>query len=452
MLYDETAVRANLRNRAGKRVFFLGKGDRLTPTARDFLSRERIEILPAEQAKPERYRLLSGGFIEDKPEHMTHLNSDILVPKTHPRIAFRGAMDTLEAEILLCQLNVPRDTAKKLEEMLAFARLLLRCDVLDEEAGQKTLCGMTEQELRSRSHRPQDYYGQPHFMPCAADGPAILSLNRCRCAVRNAELAAARAFTDAEGTCVRTDILRGLNRMSSLIWILMIQLKAADTARGRAVSAAGEPGKQIDTSGGKSMERCEKITEQVMRRLFVPVEASGRHVHVTEAQARTLFGHRLTFQRELSQPGQFLAAERVTVRGPKGEFRNVAVLGPERKEAQVEISLTDGRVLGLCPPVRLSGSVEHTPGVTLIGQQGQLTLPKGVIAAQRHIHLRPEDADRFGVKDKQVVRLQTYTERPVVFADVVVRVDRNFAPSAHLDYDEANACGFRSGDFGRILP
>ena len=105
MLYTEEAVRANIRNREGKRVFFLGKGDTLTPGARDFLSRERVEIRPAETAKIDTYRLLNGGFVTEKPEHMTHLNGDVLVSKSHPRIAFRGAVDTLEAEIILCQLN-----------------------------------------------------------------------------------------------------------------------------------------------------------------------------------------------------------------------------------------------------------------------------------------------------------------------------------------------------------
>ena len=111
----------------------------------------------------------------------------------------------------------------------------------------------------------------------------------------------------------------------------------------------------------------ELLTKQVMDRIFVPLEASGRHVHVTSAQAQVLFGHPLTPKRELSQPGQYLANERVTVIGPKGQFENVAVLGPERKEAQVEISLTDARVLGFTPPVRPSGSVENSPGVTLLG-------------------------------------------------------------------------------------
>ena len=196
----------------------------------------------------------------------------------------------------------------------------------------------------------------------------------------------------------------------------------------------------------------EQIAEAVLDRIFVKLEASGRHVHLTKEQAMTLFGHPRTRQRDLSQPGQFLARERVTVVGPKGKFENVAVLGPERKEAQVKISLTDGKTLGIVPPVRPSGNVQDSPGVTLVGLWGKVELNRGVIAAQRHIHMTPEDAARFGVKDKQVVSLRTYTDRPVTFGDVVVRVSPDYATYAHLDYDEANACGFRNGSLGRILP
>ena len=196
----------------------------------------------------------------------------------------------------------------------------------------------------------------------------------------------------------------------------------------------------------------EALVNAVAGRIFVELEASGRHVHVTREQAQVLFGHPLTPKRTLSQPGQFLANERVTVVGPKGQFENVAVLGPERKEAQVEISLTDGRILGITPPVRLSGAVSGSPGATLVGNMGQVTLGSGVIAAQRHIHMTPEAAAKFHVKDKQVVSLQTYTDRPVVFRDTVVRVSPDFATFAHLDYDEANACGFQKGDLGRIVP
>ena len=199
-------------------------------------------------------------------------------------------------------------------------------------------------------------------------------------------------------------------------------------------------------------ENMEQLTRAVLGKIFVPLEASGRHVHVTAAQAQTLFGHDLTPERDLSQPGQYLAKERVTVVGPKGEFQNVAVLGPARKAAQVEISLTDGRALGLKPPVRLSGDTQGSPGCVIVGPRGSVTVQEGVIAAQRHIHLTPQEAARFGVQDKQTVKLQTFTTRPAIFEEVVVRVSPDFAAAVHLDYDEANACGFANGDWGRILP
>lgn len=225
MLWDEQAVRANIRNRDGKRVYYLGKGDQLTSTARDFLRRERIEILPGSQARPERYRLLSGGYAEEKPEHMTHLNGEVLVPKTHPRIRFRGKMDTLEAELILCQL-VPGAPEGALGEILDLSRKILRCDVLEEPLRQDTLCGLTQDEQRERSHMPQDYYGQPHFMPQASDGSVIAGLNRARCFAREAELAAVEAFSDREGNLLREDIPKALNRMSSMLYLLMIQEKA----------------------------------------------------------------------------------------------------------------------------------------------------------------------------------------------------------------------------------
>lgn len=200
------------------------------------------------------------------------------------------------------------------------------------------------------------------------------------------------------------------------------------------------------------MDKMDALVNAVLERILVPLEASGRHVHLTREQAEILFGHGLTPERSLSQPGQYLSKERVTVIGPKGEFRNVAVLGPERREAQVEISLTDGKALGIQPPVRLSGETVGSPGCILAGSQGRVELDRGVIAAQRHIHLTPADAARFGVRDRQVVHLQTFTARPVVFEDTVVRVSGDFAAAVHLDYDEANACGFAKGDWGRILP
>lgn len=225
MLYTEEAAKANVRNREGKRVFYLGKGDTLTPGARDWLTRERIQVLDAAQARPERFYLAGGGYLEEKPEHMTHLNGEVLVRKTHPRIAFRGAVDTLESEIILAQCMVSRELAAKLQEILAFARNVIRCDVLEEPLQVEKLCGLTEGELRRRSHRPQDYYGQPHFMPEYTDGTEIAWLNRVRCVARAAELKAVEAFSDREGNVTRLDILRAMNRLSSMVYILMVQQK-----------------------------------------------------------------------------------------------------------------------------------------------------------------------------------------------------------------------------------
>lgn len=199
------------------------------------------------------------------------------------------------------------------------------------------------------------------------------------------------------------------------------------------------------------MENLDRLTDAIARRLFVELEASGRHVHVTEAQAQQLFGHGLTPKRPLSQPGQYLAEERVTITGPKGSLARVAVLGPARKEAQVEVSLTDAVALGVQPPVRLSGDVGGTPPVTISGPRGEIRLERGLIAAQRHIHMTPEDAALQHVKNGDTVRLKTMTSRPVVFEDVAVRVSRDFRTYAHLDYDEANGCGYKPGDLGMIL-
>lgn len=218
MLYTLEAVRDNIRNRDGKRVFYLGQGDTLTVSARDYLQKERIQVLPAQQARPSRFRLENGGFMEEKPEDMTHLNGDTLVSKTHPRIIFRGAMDTLESLLLLGCRYAPRYKAE-LTQVWELAGEILACEVLEKSLKEKELGGMTEAQLRSRSHRPQDFYGQPHFRPGPEDTEVLLWLNRIRCAVRAAELKAVAAIPG------RKDILQALNRMSSFLYLLMIQEK-----------------------------------------------------------------------------------------------------------------------------------------------------------------------------------------------------------------------------------
>lgn len=194
-----------------------------------------------------------------------------------------------------------------------------------------------------------------------------------------------------------------------------------------------------------------RIQSGARGRKLLPVNVSARHIHLSEAHVTALFGAPLTKMKDLMQPGQFASHQTVKVIGPKGEFPRVRVLGPARGDTQLEVSLTDGRALGLDVPVRLSGDIEGTPGVTLEGPAGRVTLAKGVIVAQRHIHLGTADAQRFGVKHGQKVRIRTASGRPLTFDDVVVRVSDRFVAEMHVDTDEANAAGIQDGDLVEIL-
>lgn len=173
----------------------------------------------------------------------------------------------------------------------------------------------------------------------------------------------------------------------------------------------------------------------------VMVETSARHVHLTEEHINILFGegYVLTKKKDLSQPGQFACEERVTVVGSKKELAGVSILGPARPASQVELSLTDARSIGVSAPIRESGDVAGSAGCKLVGPCGEVTLAEGVIAAKRHIHLTPEAAAEFGVTDKQIVKVKLNGNRPLIFDDVVVRVNKNFAPAMHIDTDESNA-------------
>ena len=226
MLYTEEAVRAGLRVRDGRRVFYLPEGSRLTPAARDWLRQEGVTVVPHAETPPSAYRTPDGAAFAEKPEHMTHLRGNILVPKTHPRIAFRGGIDTLEAELLLCAQAADGPLRQTLCAMLDFVRSLIRADVLDEPVGAIELCGYTPEQLREYSHYPEKHFGQPHFLACYTDGPALLAVNKLRTVVRQTELAAYAAFRDADGNVTRGDMILGLNRLSSLMWIFMIKLKA----------------------------------------------------------------------------------------------------------------------------------------------------------------------------------------------------------------------------------
>lgn len=185
----------------------------------------------------------------------------------------------------------------------------------------------------------------------------------------------------------------------------------------------------------------------------IPVGVSNRHVHLSLQDVHSLFGegYNLTPYRELSQPGQFAAEEQLTLLGPKGIIKNIRILGPVREETQVEISITDGFQLGVHPPIRLSGIIEDTPGLTLIGPKGCISLQKGVIVAKRHVHMSPEDAQKFGVKHGDTLLIQTMGERPIIFSDVIVRVSPDYTLDFHVDLDEGNAAGLKTGDCVEII-
>lgn len=186
----------------------------------------------------------------------------------------------------------------------------------------------------------------------------------------------------------------------------------------------------------------------------VLVEVSARHVHVTTETLEVLFGkgHTLTPKKDLSQPGQFACEERITVVGPKKELANVSILGPVRSANQVELSATDARSIGLAAPVRESGDIKGSAGCKLVGPCGEVEISEGVIVAKRHIHMTVADAEKYGIKDKQIVKVEVKSEgRSLVFGDVVARVSDKFALAMHIDTDEGNAAGYFPGMTGEIL-
>jgi propanediol utilization protein len=205
----------------------------------------------------------------------------------------------------------------------------------------------------------------------------------------------------------------------------------------------------------------KSIIDEVMKRVQVAqagttfeVEASGKHVHLSRADVDALFGegYQLTPAKPLSQPGQFACKERVTLIGPRGSLHNVVILGPEREESQVEISLTDAISLGVSSvPIRESGKLEGTPGIIIASYSNMIRLDHGLIAAKRHIHVKADEADQYGVQNGDIVKVQVFGNRPLIFDDVLIRVSPNYATYMHIDYDEANAAGFTKGMRGKIV-
>lgn len=197
----------------------------------------------------------------------------------------------------------------------------------------------------------------------------------------------------------------------------------------------------------------DEVVKRVKEEAFIKVEASGRHVHLSQGDVERLFGtgYQLTKVKDLSQPGQYACKERVTITGLKGSIENVIVLGPTRPETQVEVSLTDALALGVKPPVKQSGNLEGTLEIKIETPKASIHLNKGLMAAQRHIHVAAKDAEKLSVSDNEIVKVKVFGDRPLIFDDVLVRVSEKFNTNMHIDYDEANACGFKNGTFARIV-
>ncbi|WP_315078883.1 phosphate propanoyltransferase [uncultured Clostridium sp.] len=181
----------------------------------------------------------------------------------------------------------------------------------------------------------------------------------------------------------------------------------------------------------------------------IPIGVSNRHIHLSQKDLDILFGegYVLTKKVDLKQPGQFAAKENVTIRGPKGEFENVRILGPVRQQSQVEISLTDSFRLGIRPPIKESGQLNDTPGLEIVGPKGSIKISKGTIIALRHIHMTPYYAEKMGVKDKDIVEVGAFGERQGVLGNVLIRVSDKYSLEMHIDVDEANACALKNNDF-----
>ena len=182
----------------------------------------------------------------------------------------------------------------------------------------------------------------------------------------------------------------------------------------------------------------------------IPIEISNRHVHLSERDVKVLFGkgHKLTVRRELSQPGQFAAEEKIILEHNGNRIENVRIIGPERKETQVELLKSDCEKLGIDVPTRDSGDLKKTPGITLIGPKGKVAIKKGVIVAQRHLHASKDDAKKLKLKDKQVVKIKV---NGIVFDNILVRVGKNYKLAVHLDRDEGNSANIEAGSFCEIL-
>jgi len=443
--------------RSHEKAYHVSKDTMLTPAARDFIREHGITLIyedsalegqpevevssvpesvkavnqlpDAAESVGEPYKAMPMAAVPQGADHKPQYVNGVLVPKTHPQIAFRGMLDSLEAKIMSLQVVASENGLHRLtdalDEVLAYVRQILSAEVLDKELGEIHLLGLDSAGLRYESHHIKEIYGIPHPMPEYRMGRICIGLNELRTFVRETELAAARAFQSGD-TCTRPDIVEAMNRLSSVIYILFCR-----QLTGRWPGQQ-EPSEMKDLPG------------------FL-VEASGRHVHLTQQAIDVLFGENLHEKSPLSQPGQYASEERVRLVTAQGEIDNVVVLGPPRGAVQVEMSLTDARILGITIPVNLSGDLKGAADVILVGPKGIYNAVGSVIASKAHIHMTPEDARLYGVEDGDSVAVRLETERPVTIDDVIIRVSEKFSLAMHMDYDEANACSYKKGDMGYII-
>jgi propanediol utilization protein len=314
--------------------------------------------------------------------------------------------------------------SEKLEEVVVFCRRLMQAEVLEKEFDFPLMFGFDKEQIREVSHNPMKYFGVKHSFVSREHGMSVAKLHVLRAKSREVELAAVNAFIREDGSCGREDIVSALNRLSSVMYILVCLEKA------RVKEAGVENG------------------QEKARRFEVNIGVSNRHIHLSQADLETLFGkgYQLKKMKDLSQPGQYAAEETLDVIGPKGKIDRVRILGPVRKASQVEISVSDSVRLGVQAPIRDSGDIDSTPGITLAGPLTKLELEKGVIVAKRHLHLDPATAGAFGLKDRDIITAELKTERPIRLEGIGVRVSDQYATDLHIDMDEANAALAKNGD------
>ena len=375
----------------------------------------------------------------EKPEYMTHLNGKTLVLKSDPVIRLRGELDSFISQLVETELwfigRGYTGMAEKLNEVVVFCRSLMQAEVLGKEFEFPTMLGFDKDQLREVSHNPMKYFGVKHSFVSKKHGMSVAKLHVLRSKSREVELAAVAAFVSDEGICRREDIVSALNRLSSILYILVCLEKARVKEAGEA--ASGDAVRDQNADGGEKVRRFE-----------VNIGVSNRHIHLSQADLEFLFGegYKLTRKKDLSQPGQYAAKETLDVIGPKGKIERVRILGPVRKDTQIELSVSDSMRLGVDPPLRESGDLAYTPGIILEGPRGKLELNKGVIIAKRHLHLDPVAAKEMGLKDGDWITAQLTTERPIRLEAISVRVSDRYATDLHIDVDEANAALAKNGD------